>query len=1210
MARQPRVSSSDNDSLKENKTAAPSSQTRVKMEKVNKAQAATRNKKRVQDSDGEDADEGDRTQQQQYDKDHDAEGDEDEEEADEEADGEGGSPKGRKRVRINSDGNSRPAETETEVPRVVTQPRDTDGFIPGSIVRIQLRNFVTYDFVEFHPGPYLNMIIGPNGTGKSSIACAICLGLNWSPAILGRAQEIKSFVKMDAQDGHIEIELKGSKGKPNLVIRRYLKSTNNASTFTLNGKPITGADVTSKMAELNVQVGNLCSFLPQDKVSEFAAMSPQQLLRETQRAAGDKNLTQWHDTLITMKERNEAIEKEVERFNQRKQIEDEIATLEIFIPCQRYRELLERYTELKAEQRRLHDIVKKLKEKNKPAHDLLDEYKQKQKKHEHARDARKKQTQDKFGKLSKIWSEQEKMESASEDLEMELEQLAAKEKQRAEDIKSLEVAIQKMKAERDKPFEIQDHSELEQEAVMTSISEATEVYDGLTVEQRTLATRRARANQELDDLKQQVEDMARTRNPVYQRRENAEKRLKSLANVDTQKLDMLAKFNKDTYDAVLWLRANKHQFRMEIIEPAMLSLTVPDKKFQYAVETSLGATQMKIFVAQCREDYDKLNGLINDREALGRKARIAVWFRESSLESQLAPPPMDPQEMTQLGFDKYLIDCVQCPEPMKFFLKMDAQFHRTAVALNGPRINVGNAMAAVGRSGGANFIAGNTVHQVTRSRYGRQALSNQTSEARQPKYFGTATVDQEQKRELEKEIRDCEQDLTVINDEINKLQEPIKEAEEEISNMQAEVEKIKKRKEAIKAAITRRKKLDRDYETNVKKVNQLRNAPSLDIERQNIRQQISNIAKKRVKFVKECTDLARTIVVDQMETTKLGLQYLQICANKAYLERRVAEEDTKCKEAEDKWKAVDKEYLRAKDITKEALDFSRDTLSAAGPELVAKWEERQMAWRAYFEAKAEAESNGAEVPSAEGVDLRSADELEDELQRQQAKLELTNKSNPGVVEQFERRKRDIEILENTLNGRQQNASRVDANIKKTLGKWRPALEQLIASIGEKFSAAFDRIGCAGEIHIREHEEYEKWAIDILVKFRDEEKLQLLTGQRQSGGERSLTTILYLMSLTEEARAPFSLVDEINQGMDQRAERVVHNSLVDVTCKDEAAQYFLITPKLLPHLQYHKRMRILCVNNGEWLPEEKGLGNMMRMIEGYLNKQKGQSSRSN
>ncbi len=57
----------------------------------------------------------------------------------------------------------------------------------------------------------------------------------------------------------------------------------------------------------------------------------------------------------------------------------------------------------------------------------------------------------------------------------------------------------------------------------------------------------------------------------------------------------------------------------------------------------------------------------------------------------------------------------------------------------------------------------------------------------------------------------------------------------------------------------------------------------------------------------------------------------------------------------------------------------------------------------------------------------------------------------------------------------------------------------------------------------------------------------------------------------------------SQGMDNRAERMVHNSMVDVTCKADAAQYFLITPKLLPDLEYHERMKILCVNNGEWLP---------------------------
>ena len=54
---------------------------------------------------------------------------------------------------------------------------------PGSIVRVKLTNFVTYTSAEFFPGPSLNMVIGPNGTGKSTLVCAICLGLGWAPAV-------------------------------------------------------------------------------------------------------------------------------------------------------------------------------------------------------------------------------------------------------------------------------------------------------------------------------------------------------------------------------------------------------------------------------------------------------------------------------------------------------------------------------------------------------------------------------------------------------------------------------------------------------------------------------------------------------------------------------------------------------------------------------------------------------------------------------------------------------------------------------------------------------------------------------------------------------------------------------------------------------------------------------------------------------------------
>lgn len=43
------------------------------------------------------------------------------------------------------------------------------------------------------------------------------------------------------------------------------------------------------------------------------------------------------------------------------------------------------------------------------------------------------------------------------------------------------------------------------------------------------------------------------------------------------------------------------------------------------------------------------------------------------------------------------------------------------------------------------------------------------------------------------------------------------------------------------------------------------------------------------------------------------------------------------------------------------------------------------------------------------------------------------------------------------------------------------------------------LGCLGEIKIAEDEDYSKWAIKILVAFRDKEALTELTAQRQSGG---------------------------------------------------------------------------------------------------------------
>ena len=57
------------------------------------------------------------------------------------------------------------------------------------------------------PGANLNVIIGPNGTGKSTVVCAICLGMGGRPAVLGRAGNVCDYIKYGKNQATIEIEL-------------------------------------------------------------------------------------------------------------------------------------------------------------------------------------------------------------------------------------------------------------------------------------------------------------------------------------------------------------------------------------------------------------------------------------------------------------------------------------------------------------------------------------------------------------------------------------------------------------------------------------------------------------------------------------------------------------------------------------------------------------------------------------------------------------------------------------------------------------------------------------------------------------------------------------------------------------------------------------------------------------------------------------------
>ncbi|CAJ1937515.1 unnamed protein product [Sphenostylis stenocarpa] len=205
--------------------------------------------------------------------------------------------------------------------------------------------------------------------------------------------------------------------------------------------------------------------------------------------------------------------------------------------------------------------------------------------------------------------------------------------------------------------------------------------------------------------------------------------------------------------------------------------------------------------------------------------------------------------------------------------------------------------------------------------------------------------------------------------------------------------------------------------------------------------------------------------------------------------------------------------------------------------------------------------------------------------------------NHNILEQYKDRERQIEDLAAKLEADKKESARCLAELNYIKGKWLPTLRNLVAKINETFSFNFQEMAVAGEVSLDEHDiDFDQYGILIKVKFRENGHLQALSAHRQSGGERSVSTIVYLVSLQDLTNCPFRVVDEINQalyrrsltvflsGMDPINERKMFQQLVRAASKPNTPQCFLLTPKLLPDLQYSEACSILNVMNGPWIEQ--------------------------
>ncbi|KAJ0171701.1 hypothetical protein K1T71_012464 [Dendrolimus kikuchii] len=1003
--------------------------------------------------------------------------------------------------------------------------KNTQSIRPGCIYRIALENFVTYQQVVLYPNESLNLIIGPNGTGKSTFVCAIILGLCGKTNIIGRAKKISDYIRSGCQQASIEIELYQNVGERNVIITRTF-NLKDVSTWAINHKSVREKQVQELVTSLNIQVDNLCQLLPQDRVQDFSKMDPQELLRSTLAAVGGQNSVSQLDKLIEVRSQQKGLSVKVQ--NNAQMMEEQIRLNE---SLKNRRACMTRAMNVKEAS----EVCK-----NKPKwRSVVHAYPAR-----HSRGITFWRISPGFlscfsnREIHKLKDKSKEIIEAVRNHEFTLKDIERSLEEKVERYRNRERELVEAKAKLEKLT-------MDKEKLVERVGDETQVKMELAELQKPIA----RSNAMIDTLKKQKLQMQYDlENNVVPQIRLYQNKIRQLQDVGEKRLEVLRSYSEDAYKAVMWLRENREMFQHPVYEPMMLEINFTDPKFARYLESAISARDLVAFTFESTQDMNLFL----------RKIRVEGGLKQvNAICSQGGPvnmPKGNIQQLSYLGFYTYLVDTITAPDAIIRYLCKQYNIHKIPIGNEHTYNNSGKVPANI-----TYFFTEKHRFVVRVSAYSG-AKSSSTVEIR-PAQLLANTMDAEK-------ITDFNRQLSRFEQTSQSHKSNIKELDNKLAALEVSLNELITRRKSINDGVEKVRTLSAQIRIQKTKVEEIQNEPSFDLrhERERARAKQKACVKKQCKLHEELIEIVNKlhVIAHNGEMWKVKLDFSRNAIVQQESELRELKNDLRNVEAT--LENIENILTRARSTAKEKLTEARKSCANKLPQ-------------------------DADFPYKEDFDVLPSDlsSLQQHCYELQTRMACMDVGDEQVIREYEEREKKIELLRSQVSNSSSMNEVLEKKMEELRSQWLPPLESLLQKIDKGFGEMFAKMGCAGEIKLDKggsDDDYDKYGISIMVRFRASEQLQQLTRYAQSGGERALATALYLMALQGLTTVPFRCVDELNQGMDPINERKMLQILVKVTTECDNAQYFLLTPKLLSKLEYNPKIMIHTIMNGKHIMNYK------------------------
>jgi chromosome segregation ATPase len=140
----------------------------------------------------------------------------------------------------------------------------------------------------------------------------------------------------------------------------------------------------------------------------------------------------------------------------------------------------------------------------------------------------------------------------------------------------------------------------------------------------------------------------------------------------------------------------------------------------------------------------------------------------------------------------------------------------------------------------------------------------------------------------------------------------------------------------------------------------------------------------------------------------------------------------------------------------------------------------------------------------------------------------------------------------------QSRQEVLAELDKRLARWREVLTVFLEKLTARYHEILSTVAATGEIRLISSRDIEKCGLEILVGFKGN-KPTPLDAFTQSGGERSIAMMAFLLALQQHITSPFRAIDEFDVHMDPKNREVVTQLIMSSSKAMTEGQYVAITP---------------------------------------------------